>query len=186
MHIKIRRFDVVMEQFLIEVCFKTQKSFLGAKKMVYVTRKMHFSAAHRLFNPTFSHEKNEQIFDKCNNPLGHGHNYTLEVTVKGMPDPETGYVIDLKKLRDIIEDNVVDKVDHKHLNYDVDFLQGIIPTAENLAIRFWSILEPKITSGTLHSIKLFESDQNFVEYFGEPVSIPVYNLESATNREVLS
>lgn len=147
---------------------------------------MHFSAAHRLFNPTFSHEKNELIFDKCNNPLGHGHNYTLEVTVKGMPDPETGYVIDLKKLRDIIEDNVVGKVDHKHLNYDVDFLQGIIPTAENLAIRFWIILEPKITSGTLHSIKLFESDQNFVEYFGEPVIIPVYNQESAINREVMS
>lgn len=154
--------------------------------MVYVTRKMHFSAAHRLFNPTFSHEKNELIFDKCNNPLGHGHNYTLEVTVKGIPDPETGYVIDLKKLRDIIEDNVVGKVDHKHLNYDVDFLQGIIPTAENLAIRFWIILEPKITSGTLHSIKLFESDQNFVEYFGEPVIIPVYNQESAINREVMS
>ena len=154
--------------------------------MVYVTRKMHFSAAHRLFNTTFSHEKNEQIFDKCNNPLGHGHNYTLEVTVKGMPDPETGYVIDLKKLRDIIEDNVVGKVDHKHLNYDVDFLQGIIPTAENLAIRFWIILEPNITSGTLHSIKLFESDQNFVEYFGEPVNIPVYNQESAINREVMS
>jgi len=153
--------------------------------MVYVTRKMHFSAAHRLFNPTFSHEKNEKIFDKCNNPLGHGHNYTLEVTVKGIPDPETGYVIDLKKLRDIIEVFVVDKVDHKHLNYDVDFLRGIIPTAENLAICFWSILESKIPSGTMHSIKLFESDQNFVEYFGEPVRIPVYQHESNTNGEVI-
>ncbi|MEY3688977.1 MAG: 6-Pyruvoyl-tetrahydropterin synthase [Bacteroidota bacterium] len=153
--------------------------------MVYVTRKMHFSAAHRLFNPTFSHEKNEQIFDKCNNPLGHGHNYTLEVTVKGIPDPETGYVIDLKKLRDIIEEFVVDKVDHKHLNYDVDFLRGIIPTAENLAICFWSILESKIPSGTMHSIKLFESDQNFVEYFGEPVRIPVYQYEFNTNGEVI-
>lgn len=153
--------------------------------MVYVTRKMHFSAAHRLFNPTFSHEKNEQIFDKCNNPLGHGHNYTLEVTVKGIPDPETGYVIDLKKLRDIIEEFVVDKVDHKHLNYDVDFLRGIIPTAENLAICFWSILESKIPSGTMHSIKLFESHQNFVEYFGEPVRIPVYQYEFNTNGEVI-
>jgi len=146
---------------------------------------MHFSAAHRLFNPTFSHEKNEKIFDKCNNPLGHGHNYTLEVTVKGIPDPETGYVIDLKKLRDIIEEFVVDKVDHKHLNYDVDFLRGIIPTAENLAICFWSILESKILSGTMHSIKLFESDQNFVEYFGEPVRIPVYQYEFNTNGEVI-
>lgn len=153
--------------------------------MVYVTRKMHFSAAHRLFNPTFSHEKNEQIFDKCNNPMGHGHNYTMEVTVKGIPDPQTGYVIDLKLLRDLIEEHIIEHVDHKHLNHDVAFLKGIIPTAENLAIRFWSILEPKIATGSLHSIKLYESDANFVEYFGEPVSIPVYNADSAMSSEVL-
>ena len=154
--------------------------------MVYVTRKMHFSAAHRLFNPTFSHEKNEKIFDKCNNPMGHGHNYTLEVTVKGIPDPETGYVIDLKRLRDIMDEFVIEKVDHKHLNHDVEFLRGIIPTAENLAIRFWSILEPHITSGSLHAVKLFESDQNVVEYFGEPVSIPVYDTVQVTNVEALT
>lgn len=142
--------------------------------MVYVTRKVHFSAAHRLYNPTFTDEHNEEIFDKCNNPRGHGHNYEMEVTVKGIPDPETGYVIDLKKLRDIIETEIIDKVDHKHLNHDVDFLRGIIPTAENITIVFWSILQPRINEGTLHSIKLFESEQNFVEYFGDPVSIKRY------------
>jgi 6-pyruvoyltetrahydropterin/6-carboxytetrahydropterin synthase len=147
--------------------------------MMYVTRRMHFSASHRLFNPTFSHEKNEAIFDKCNNINGHGHNYTLDVTVKGTPDPETGYVIDLKLLRDILDEYIVDKVDHKHLNYDVDFLQGIIPTAENIALVFWQILEPHITNGTLHSIKLYESENNFVEYFGEPITIKRFTTTSA-------
>jgi 6-pyruvoyltetrahydropterin/6-carboxytetrahydropterin synthase len=139
--------------------------------MVYVTRKCHFSASHRLYNPEFSNEKNDAIFDKCNNPRGHGHNYVLEVTVVGQPDPETGYVIDLKKLRDIMEEHIIEKVDHKHLNYDVDFLQGIIPTAENIAVMFWQILESRLPSGKLHSIKLFESDNNFVEYFGAPVTL---------------
>ncbi|HRK58876.1 MAG TPA: 6-carboxytetrahydropterin synthase [Candidatus Kapabacteria bacterium] len=149
--------------------------------MVYVTRKSHFSASHRLYNPTFSDEKNDAIFDKCNNLHGHGHNYVLEVTVKGLPDPSTGYVIDLKQLRDIIELEIIDKVDHKHLNYDVPFLEGIIPTAENIAVIFWSILEKSIPMGTLHSVKLYESDNNFVEYFGEPVNIPNFKAE-----EVLS
>jgi 6-pyruvoyltetrahydropterin/6-carboxytetrahydropterin synthase len=146
--------------------------------MVYVTRKSHFSAAHRLFNPEFSDEKNEAIYDRCNNYWGHGHNYTVEVTVAGMPDPETGYVIDLKKLRDLMEEHIIEKVDHKHLNHDVDFMQGIIPTAENLAIMFWQQLEPNIPSGTLYSIKLFESDNNFVEYFGEPVTIKRYSVNA--------
>jgi 6-pyruvoyltetrahydropterin/6-carboxytetrahydropterin synthase len=137
--------------------------------MVYVTRKAHFSAAHRLYNPTFSHEQNELIFDKCNNPHGHGHNYTLEVTVAGIPDALTGYVIDLKKLASIIDTYILDKVDHKHLNVDVPELRGIIPTAENIAIVFWQILEPHIANGKLHSVKVFESDNNFVEYRGEPV-----------------
>ncbi len=144
--------------------------------MVYVTRKCHFSASHRLYNPEFSAEKNEAIFDKCNNFYGHGHNYVLEVTVAGIPDPETGYVIDLKKLRDIMEEKIIEKVDHKHLNYDVDFLQGIIPTAENVAIVFWQILDLNIKSGKLHSIKLYESENNFVEYFGEPVTIKRQNV----------
>lgn len=153
--------------------------------MVYVTRKSHFSAAHRLYNPSFPDDKNEAIFDKCNNANGHGHNYVLEVTVRGIPDPETGYVIDLKLLRDILDAEIIDKVDHKHLNYDVDFLRGIIPTAENIAIVFWSILESRIPAGELHSVKLFESDSNFVEYFGEPVKIPKYDLDrNAKGKEI--
>lgn len=147
--------------------------------MVYVTRKERFSASHRLYNPTFSNERNDAVFDKCNNPNGHGHNYTLEVTVKGMPDPETGYVIDLKRLGDLIEEEIIDKVDHKHLNLDVDFLRGIIPTAENIAVVFWRILEPKITSGRLHSVRLFESENNCAEYFGDPVEIARYGALNA-------
>ncbi len=139
--------------------------------MIYVTRRAQFSAAHRLYNPTFSDERNETVFDKCNNINGHGHNYTVEVTVKGIPDPETGYVIDLKRLARLIDEEILSRVDHKHLNVDVEFLRGVIPTAENIAVLFWQILEPKIDSGTLHAVKLYESDNNFVEYFGEPVEI---------------
>jgi 6-pyruvoyltetrahydropterin/6-carboxytetrahydropterin synthase len=135
--------------------------------MLYVTRKAEFSAAHRLFNPKFSDEQNEAIFDKCNNPSGHGHNYTVEVTVAGEPNSGTGYVMDLKKLSRLLDEEVVEKVDHKHLNYDVDFLKGIIPTAENLAISFWRILCPKITDGKLYSIRVYESEKNYVEYRGE-------------------
>jgi 6-pyruvoyltetrahydropterin/6-carboxytetrahydropterin synthase len=143
--------------------------------MVYVTRKAHFSAAHRLFNPTYSDQRNEAVFDKCNNPRGHGHNYTIEVTVAGVPDPATGYVIDLKKLARLMDELIVDRVDHKHLNYDVPELRGIIPTAENIAVVFWQLLQTQITEGVLHSIRVFESDNNFVEYKGEPVGpIPRY------------
>ncbi|MEO5929398.1 MAG: 6-carboxytetrahydropterin synthase [Candidatus Kapaibacterium sp.] len=144
--------------------------------MIYVTRRAHFSAAHRLYNPEFSDAKNEALFDKCNNYHGHGHNYQMEVTVKGIPDPETGYVIDLKFLARLIEEEILVKVDHKHLNFDVDFLSGVIPTAENIAIAFWRILEPKISSGILHSLKLYESENNFVEYFGEPVELVRHDL----------
>lgn len=101
--------------------------------------------------------------------MGHGHNYTIEVTVAGIPDPLTGYVIDLKKLSALMDEYLIEKVDHKHLNYDVPELQGIIPTAENIALVFWQIIEPKISDGKLYSIKVFESDNNFVEYRGEPV-----------------
>ncbi len=135
--------------------------------MVYVTRKAQFSAAHRLYNPAWSDEKNATVFGKCNNPNGHGHNYEIEVTVAGAPQRETGMVIDLKKLADIIEVEIIDRVDHKHMNEDVDFLKGCIPTAENMAIAFWKILVPKILEGQLVSIKLYESGNNFVEYRGE-------------------
>ena len=135
--------------------------------MVYVTRKAQFSAAHRLYNPNWSDERNAAVFGKCNNPSGHGHNYEIEVTVAGDPPRETGMVIDLKRLADIIEAEIIERVDHKHMNEDVDFMKGCIPTAENMAVAFWKILEPKIQEGKLVSIKLYESASNFVEYRGE-------------------
>lgn len=135
--------------------------------MVYVTRRETFSASHRLYNPAFSDEKNDEVFDKCNNPNGHGHNYELEVTVAGPVDAETGYVIDLKDLKKIIKESVIARVDHKHLNHDVDFMKGVIPTAENIAIQIWKVLEPKIIHGSLHCIRLRETENNVVEYRGE-------------------
>jgi 6-pyruvoyltetrahydropterin/6-carboxytetrahydropterin synthase len=106
------------------------------------------------------------VFGKCNNPNGHGHNYEIEVTVGGTPPPDTGMVIDLKRLADIIEREIIEKVDHKHMNLDVDFMRGIIPTAENMAIAFWKILEEKIHEGKLISIKVLESHNNLIEYRG--------------------
>ena len=134
--------------------------------MVYLTRKEHFCASHRLYNPRFSEQKNLEIYGKCAYPNGHGHNYEIEVSVAGDPDKNTGMILDLKKLSDIIEEEILTKVDHKHLNFDVDFLKGVIPTAENLAIVFWRILCPKITSGRLFSIKVYETPNNFAEYQG--------------------
>jgi len=134
--------------------------------MVYVTRKSRFCASHRLHNPSWDEARNRAVFGKCNNPNGHGHNYEIEVTVAGTPPGDTGMVIDLKRLSEIIEAELVDKVDHKHLNHDVPFMQGIIPTAENMAIVFWKVLEPHIREGRLFSIRLFESENNFVEYRG--------------------
>lgn len=148
--------------------------------MIYVTRKSTFSAAHRLYNPSFTDERNEAVFDKCNNLWGHGHNYVLEVTVKGLPDPDTGYVIDLKELKDILDDAIIQKVDHKHLNHDVEFLHGIIPTVENLCVVFWDQLRNRLPSGELHRIRVYESDQNVADYYGEPVSIPRYSAAEAT------
>ncbi len=135
--------------------------------MVYITRKEHFSASHRLFNEQWSEAKNFEVFGKCANPNGHGHNYDIEVTVAGVPPKETGMVMDLKRLSDLINEEIIERVDHKHLNLDVDFLRDVIPTAENMAIVFWNILSQRITEGTLYSIKLYESDNNFVEYRGE-------------------
>jgi len=134
---------------------------------VYLTRKTHFAAAHRLFNPNFSDEKIKEIFGLCSNPNYHGHNYNLEVTVEGEPDPETGYVIDLKYLKQVLNENIIKHVDHKNLNLEVDFLEGVNPTVENLCIAFWNRLENQIPSGKLHSIKLYESERNLVEYRGE-------------------
>ena len=134
--------------------------------MIFITRKIEFSAGHRLFNPDFSDEKNKATFGLCNNPNGHGHNYVLEVTLSGEVCDDTGMVFDLKELKKLTQREIIDKVDHKNLNVDVDYLKGIIPTAENLAIKFWEILESKITKGRLHEIKLYESERNYVVYRG--------------------
>ena len=135
--------------------------------MIFITRKIEFSAGHRLFNPNFSDEKNKATFGLCNNPNGHGHNYVLEVTLSGEVCNDTGMVFDLKELKKLTQREIIDKVDHKNLNVDVDYLKGIIPTAENLAIKFWEILEPKITKGRLYEIKLYESERNYVVYRGD-------------------
>ncbi len=134
--------------------------------MIYITRKLEFCASHRLFNPEYSDEKNAEVFGLCNNPNGHGHNYAMEVTVRGEVHPETGMVLDLKALKKLVNEEIILKVDHKNLNVDVPFLKDIIPTAENLAIQFWEVLESRLESGQLHEIKLYESERNFVIYRG--------------------
>jgi 6-pyruvoyltetrahydropterin/6-carboxytetrahydropterin synthase len=134
---------------------------------IYITRKAYFSAAHRLFNPDLSDEENQMLYGACNNPLYHGHNYVIEVTVQGDINSKTGYLIDLKKLKSIIEEKIVRHVDHKNLNLEVDFLKGIIPTTENLAVAFWKQLENEIPNGKLYSIKIYETERNIVEYRGE-------------------
>jgi 6-pyruvoyltetrahydropterin/6-carboxytetrahydropterin synthase len=126
-----------------------------------------FCASHLLWNQKFSEAKNIEVYDKCANPNGHGHNYILEVTIAGEIKSDTGYMIDFKKLKQLVRTEIVDKVDHKHLNLDVDFLRNVIPTAENLAVAFWNILEPKITDGELYAIRLRETENNVVEYRGE-------------------
>jgi 6-pyruvoyltetrahydropterin/6-carboxytetrahydropterin synthase len=139
--------------------------------MIYVSRKEHFNAAHKLYNPTWSKEENQEVFGPCANENWHGHNYELIVTVKGNPDPETGFVIDLKKLSDLIKSEVLEKVDHKNLNLDVDFMKDKMASTENLAIEIWKILESRISPiskfGKLHSIRLYETPRNYVDYFGE-------------------
>ena len=139
--------------------------------MVYVTRKEHFNAAHKLSNPTWSKAKNEEVFGPCANENFHGHNFELFVTVKGMPDHETGFIVDLKKLSRLIRKEVIDQVDHKNINLDVAFMQGKMASCEILIIEFWKILEPAIKEitdyGTLHKLKLVETPRNFLEYFGE-------------------
>jgi 6-pyruvoyltetrahydropterin/6-carboxytetrahydropterin synthase len=137
-------------------------------KTVQVIRRERFNAAHRLFNPNWSDEKNEQIFGKCANKNWHGHNYTLFVTVEGTVDPDTGYVIDLKVLSDIIKNTIVDKIDHKNLNLEVDFMKDTITTAENIAIKIYEELESDIqaTGNNLYSVKLYETENNYVEYYG--------------------
>jgi 6-pyruvoyltetrahydropterin/6-carboxytetrahydropterin synthase len=138
--------------------------------MIYISRQEHFNAAHKLYNPNWSLAKNKEVFGPCANVNWHGHNYELIVTVKGEPDPETGFVIDLKKLSALIRNTIIEKVDHKNLNLDVPFMEGKLASTENLVMEFWRILEPAIPKvskfATLHSLKLYETPRNYVEFFG--------------------
>ena len=136
--------------------------------MIYITRKEHFNAAHKLFNPAWSEEQNNATFCKCANKNWHGHNYDLYVTVKGEINPDTGFVVNLKDLSTVIRTDVTEILDHKNLNMDVKGMP-IMPSTENVAIFIWNILAPKIKEmgAALHCIKLFETDSNYVEYFGE-------------------
>lgn len=129
----------------------------------FVTRRETFNAGHRLFNPAFTDERNLEVFGKCANPGGHGHNYVLEVTVTGEIDPETGYVVDLKALSDILRKTVIDDVDHRNLNTDVDWLRGRIPTAEVLAAAFFERIDPLLAPGSLHCVRVWETDKNSAE-----------------------
>jgi 6-pyruvoyltetrahydropterin/6-carboxytetrahydropterin synthase len=137
--------------------------------MVFITRRERFNAAHKLYKEEWSVEKNEQVFGKCSNPNWHGHNYELFITVKGEPDPVTGFVIDLKALGDIVKKNVTEKLDHKNINLDVDFMKGRMPATEVLAVAIWEQIEKPIEENKckLHSVKLVETENNFVEYFGK-------------------
>jgi len=136
--------------------------------MIYITRKEHFNAAHKLFNPAWSEEQNNATFGKCANKNWHGHNYELFVTVKGEINPDTGFVVNLKDLSTLIRTDVTEVLDHKNLNMDVKGMP-IMPSTENVAIFIWNILAPKIKEmdAALHGIKLYETDSNYVEYFGE-------------------
>lgn len=139
--------------------------------MIHVCRKEHFNAAHKLWNPNWTEEKNFQIFGPCSNVNWHGHNFELIVTVKGLPDPETGFVVDLKHLSNLIQSLIIEKVDHKNLNLDVDFMFGKMASCENLVMEFWKILAPAVNQivshGKLYKLTLYETPRNFVEYFGE-------------------
>jgi len=137
-------------------------------KTVYITRRENFNAAHKLWQENWSAEKNLEVFGKCSNKNWHGHNFTLYVTVKGVPNPDTGFVINLKDLSEIIKRDVIEQLDHKNLNLDVPFLQGLLASTENVVIKIWERIELPITEfgGELVKIKLVETENNYVEYFG--------------------
>jgi 6-pyruvoyltetrahydropterin/6-carboxytetrahydropterin synthase len=138
--------------------------------MIYVSRKEHFNAAHKLYNPNWTREKNIEVFGPCANENWHGHNFELIVTIKGIPDPDTGFVVDLKKLSTMIRREIIDELDHKNLNVDVTFMRDKMASCENLAIEIWRILArnlPAITAGQLHCVRLYETPRNYVDYFGE-------------------
>ncbi|MFN3952077.1 MAG: 6-pyruvoyl trahydropterin synthase family protein [Thermaurantimonas sp.] len=137
--------------------------------MIYIQRKERFSAAHQLYNPNWTESQNEEVFGKCANKNFHGHNFTLTVTVKGEINPDTGFVMNLVDLKELIRTHVIDKLDHKNLNMDVDFLRGKMCSTEIIAIEIWNILQPLIAmrGATLHCVRLDETENNAVEYYGE-------------------
>ena len=134
---------------------------------VTVTRRLRFNAAHRVHNPALSDEENRALFGKCNNPNWHGHNYDLEVSVRGPVDDRTGYVMDLGHLKRVAEELVVDQIDHRNMNVDVPFMQGINPTTENIVVAIWRLLEPAVRPAALVRLRLWETENNYVEYEGE-------------------
>jgi 6-pyruvoyltetrahydropterin/6-carboxytetrahydropterin synthase len=137
-------------------------------KTIYITRRETFNAAHKLWKPEWSEQQNDDVFGKCANKNWHGHNFQLYVTVKGVPNPDTGFVINLKTLSVIVREKVVEALDHKNLNLDVPFLQGIMASTENVAIAIWDLIEEdvRLNGGELAKIKLIETENNFVEYYG--------------------
>ncbi|MBP5994536.1 MAG: 6-carboxytetrahydropterin synthase [Crocinitomicaceae bacterium] len=137
-------------------------------KTVYITRRETFNAAHKLWRPEWSDEKNQEVFGKCSNHNWHGHNFQLYITVKGVPHPETGFVMNLKVLSVLIREHIIEALDHKNLNLDVPFLTGIMASTENMAIAIWDILDPLVQQhgGEMAKIKLIETENNFVEYYG--------------------
>ncbi len=135
--------------------------------MIYVTRRAGFSASHFYHNPDLSPEENRRIFGKCNNPHGHGHNYTLEVTVAGEIDPTTGMVLDLKDLKKLLESEVLQVMDHKFLNKEVPAFASVIPSTENIAVEIWKLVGPKLAFGKLHRIRLYETPDLYVDYYGD-------------------
>jgi 6-pyruvoyltetrahydropterin/6-carboxytetrahydropterin synthase len=143
------------------------QSFAIAMPDVTATRRLTFNAAHRVHNAALSDEENARLFGKCNNPNGHGHNYTLDVSVRGPIDSRTGYVLDLGVLKRIVTERVVDRLDHKHLNLDVDFMRGVNPTAENIVVAIWRQVAPAILPAQLVRLVLWETPNNYVEYTGE-------------------
>jgi 6-pyruvoyltetrahydropterin/6-carboxytetrahydropterin synthase len=138
--------------------------------MVYITRIEHFNAAHKLFNPAWSKEKNDEVFGKCANENWHGHNFNLHVTLKGTPHPDTGFVFDAKKLSLIIKEHVTDVLDHKNLNIEVPFMENKLCSIENLVVGIWNQLTPHLPADVvLHKLKLYETDRIYVEYYGEKI-----------------
>jgi 6-pyruvoyltetrahydropterin/6-carboxytetrahydropterin synthase len=132
--------------------------------MMEVTRRATFSACHRLHNPELSDEENRAIYGRCNNEHGHGHNYCVEVTVRGEPDPRTGITIDFNRLKTLLDEEVLARFDHRNINLDVEVMRGIISTSENLAIAIWRLLAPRIDHGRLVEVRVYESDDNYVTY----------------------